>query len=490
MKEFIICFTENKWYSLDISNDDFVEDYNISIINRYYTFQVSDLIREIKSKNFKTIPEIINIESFDKQFSQKGKDLLDFKKWHILKSLRKEEIINSQYRVSDLKDFLVKIKEFIDKLKEDSKNELKRFTDIELKINEIIYKTSFEGIKIDREILEKKCIDLHRVIYEIKNEFQFSDNIFQPEDLSTQAHYLKNKNYRILVSIEKTVNLLRKSDIICERFNKLNRLTKDLKTLMILKSRLGGIDFVNPYFVGFGSITSRIIIKEPSLQNLRKENRDIIVPNDGKELFYIDYSQFEASILAHYSSDNLLLKLINADDVYSDIVIKIFNTEVNENSRKEAKILFYRYLYGDTFDNKKEKDLKRKVESYFNKFKTLIKFKEDLKNEAIKNGFVSTQNGNIRKLDLNNENIWILSHFIQSNASYIFKKAIIETFQNVEKARLLIPLHDGALYEICTEDFEKIKAEIINIFVKTFQNECKTLTNPQAIEQKFHNNKV
>ncbi|MGO4820616.1 MULTISPECIES: DNA polymerase [unclassified Flavobacterium] len=488
MKEFIIYFTLNKWYSLDISNDEFIEDYNISIKNKYYTFQVSDLIREIKSKNFKIIPEIINIESFDKQFSQKGKDLLDFKKWHILKALRKEEIIDSHYRVNDLMDFLLKIKDLIDKLKEDSTDELNRFNNIELKINKIIHKTSFEGIKIDRDILDQKCIALHRIIYEIKNEFQFSHNIFQPENFETQADYLKNKNYRILVSIEKTVSLLRKSDIICDQFNQLNRLSKDLKTLMVLKSRLGGIDFVNPYFVGFGSITSRIIIKEPSLQNLRKENRDIIVPNNGKELFYIDYSQFEASILAHCSTDNELLKLINADDVYSDIVIKIYNTVVNENSRKEAKILFYRYLYGDTFDNKKEKELKKKVDSYFNRFKTLIKFKEDLKKEAIKNGLVSTQNGNIRKLDLNNINIWILSHLIQSKASYIFKKAIIETFQNVKKARLLIPLHDGALYEIDIDDSEIIKVEIINIFVKTFQNECKSLTNPQAKEQKFHHN--
>lgn len=486
MKEFIICFTENKWYSLDISNDEFIEDYKISIRNKYYTFQVSDLIREIKSKNFKAIPQIVNLESFDKQFSQKGKDLLDFKKWHILKSLRKEEIIDSQYRVSDLNFFLLKIKDFIDKLKEDSDDELTRFNDIELKINEIIYKTSFEGIKIDRDILDKKCIDLHRTIYEIKNELQFSHNIFQPENFETQAQYLKNNNYKILVSIEKTISLLRKSDKICERFNKLNRLTKDLKTLILLKSRLGGIDFVNPYFVGFGSITSRIIIKEPSLQNLRKENRDIIVPIDGKELFYIDYSQFEASILAHCSTDNEFLKLANTSDVYSDIVSKIFNIEINEDSRKEAKILFYRYLYGDTFDNKKE--LKRKVDSYFNRFKELIKFKQDLKNQANKNGFVSPENGNIRKLDLDNENIWILSHLIQSKASFIFKKAIIETYKCVKNARLLIPLHDGALYEIDIEDSEKIKTEIINIFVKTFQNECNLLTNPQAKEQKFHNN--
>src|SRR5690606_8635928 len=120
--------------------------------------------------------------------------------------------------------------------------------------------------------------------------------------------------------------------------------------------------------------------------------------------------------------------------------------------------------------------------------KELIKFKEDLKNEANKNGFVSPQNGNIRKLDSDNENIWILSHLIQSKASYIFKKAIIETYNKVKKARLLIPLHDGALYEIDTENQEEIKSQIINIFVKIFQNECVSLNNPQAKEQKFYYN--
>ena len=44
------------------------------------------------------------------------------------------------------------------------------------------------------------------------------------------------------------------------------------------------------------------------LQNLKKENRNIIIPSTGKELFYIDYSQFEASILAHCSADKVLLK--------------------------------------------------------------------------------------------------------------------------------------------------------------------------------------
>ncbi len=488
MKELIICFTENKWYSLDISNDEFIECHSLSTKNKYYSFQVPDLIRELKRLEFEVLPNIVNLESFDKQFAQRGKDLLDFKKWHVLKSLRRENIINSHYRIYELKDFLLKIKELICKLKEDSINESNRFSNIELEINKIIHKTSFDGIKIDIHILDKRCIDLHRNIYELKNEFQFSYNIFQPENFETQATYLKSNNYRILQSVERTVSLLRKSDVVCEKFNNLNRLIKDLKTLMMLKSRLGGIDFVNPYFVGFGTVTSRIIIKEPSLQNLRKTNRDIIIPNDGKELFYIDYSQFEASILAHFSSDITLLKLINTEDVYSDIVKKIYKKEVNDENRKEAKILFYRYLYGDTFENNSK--FKKLVDNYFNNFRALSIFKENLRKKSIEDGYVGTENGNLRKLDVNNENIWILSHYIQSKASLIFKKAIIETFKKIEKARLLIPLHDGALYEIDILDSENIKNQIIKIFTRNFQKECNSLTNISVKEHKFYNNEV
>lgn len=486
MKEFIICFTENKWYSLDLSNDEFNEEHNISATNKYYSFQVSDVVRHIKSKGLKTIPSIVNIESFDKQFSQSGKDLFDFKRWHILKSLRRENIINSRYRISDMKDFLLKTKEFINKLIDVQDLELERFNNIEIKINKIIHETSFDGIKIDKNILDSKCVDLHKEIYKLKNEFQFSYNIFQPENFETQGNYLKNCNYRILQSVERTVSLLRKADVVCEKFNNLNRLIIDLKTLMLLKSRLGGVDFVNPYFVGFGTITSRIIIKEPSLQNLRKANRNIIIPNTGKELFYIDYSQFEASILAHYSGDRTLLDLINTKDIYSDIVEKIFKKEVNDENRKEAKILFYRYLYGDTFENNLK--FKKQVDNYFNVFKELSKFKVNLRNKSIENGYVSTENGNYRQLDIDNDNIWILSHYIQSKASYIFKKAIIETFDKVKKARLLIPLHDGALYELDTLDSIKLKSQIIEIYSKTFQSECNLLTNIQVKEHKFYNN--
>ncbi|KUF40208.1 hypothetical protein AS361_05900 [Myroides marinus] len=491
MKEFIICYTKNTWSALEIKTLSFIEDFTISTKDKYYTFQVSDLIRELKSKKNDQLPQIVNIESFDKQFTQKGKDLLDLKNWHILKSLKREGIVNPNYRITNLQDFLSKINEFILKLKDVSKIEIDRFNKIEVKINEIIHQTSLEGIKIDNGILDKKCIELHKEIYKIKNDFQFSQNIFQPEKIETQIEYLKKQNYKLIESARKTINLLRKSDPICYKFNRLNSLIIDLKTLMLLKSRLGGENYTNPYFVGFGSITSRIIIKEPSLQNLRKENRDVIIPNENKELFYIDYSQFEASILANDSKDAELLTLINNGDIYNDMIKNIFEEEEKEGeealeSRKKAKILFYRYLYGDSFDY--DKPFQKKVEKYFKRFTTLTKYKSTLIKTSIKNGFVKTNNGNTRQLDVTNDNVWILSHQIQAKASTIFKKALIQTYTKVKGARLLIPLHDGALYEIENIDSQKTKDMIIQIYIQEFKKECKLLTNPLAKEEQYFKN--
>ena len=379
---------------------------------------------------------------------------------------------------------LKKIYEFLKEVQKNKKSEKERFDKIEVKINQIVNKTAFNGIKINNIILDKKCTELHGRIYQIKNEFQFSYNILQPELLEEQALYLKKNNYIVLESVRKTIKLLRKTDVVCYKFHELNSMIRDLNTLLLLKSRLGGVHYVNPYFLGFGTITSRIIVREPSLQNLKKENRNIIIPNIDKELFYIDYSQFEASILAHLSSDKKLLYLINNKDIYGDIVLKVFNENINEENRKKAKILFYRYLYGDSFES--DKDLKSKVNNYFERFETLNKFKRELIEKSIKQGFVETNNGNCRLLDINNENIWILSHLVQSTASYIFKMAIIKTFDLVKNAKLLLPLHDGALYEINADESTKIKNSIIEIFEDVFRSECDTLENVTANECNFY----
>lgn len=484
MNQFIICYSGNKWYSLNIENENFNEDITLLSTDKYVTFQVSDFIRHLKAKSKKGIPEIVDFESLDKQFSQAGKDILGENKWHILKTLRRYEIIDEKYKIENIEDFLLKLKSLYEHILSNSNDELERFNEVEIKINKIIHRTQLQGIKIDFLLVEKRCETLDRYIYKLKNILQFDYNIFSPDERESQLAYVNSKNYKILDSLNNTITLLRKSDKVCKLFYELIRSKKDLKSLVFMLSQFGGKEYVHPYFSGFGTITSRITMKEPALQNLRKENRDIIIPEQDKELLYIDYSQFEAGILANMSKDYDLIKLYNDGDIYNDIAKKVLEKESDEESRKEAKILFYRYLYGDDF-SRDTTGVGKKIITYFKQFPTLTAYKKDFIERCLKEGKVISKRGNHRVLIGHNENIWILSHHIQSIASYIFKKALLDVDKSVIGAKLLIPLHDGALYEVDRYKFEDVKEKIIKSFTENLQLVCESLNGAAEIKN-FH----
>lgn len=486
MSKFIICLSGNTWYSLDIDSNEFKEEIRGNFKDTYITFQVSDFIRYLKSEDKKYVPNIINLESFDKQFSQSGKDILGHSKWHILKTLRRENIIKEDFKIHQIEPFFILIKDFYEKFVGSNPEEKERFETLELKLNKIIHETQLRGIKIDQEKVENRCEELHAYLYELKNKLQFEFNIFQPENIESQLQYLKSKNYRILDTCKRTVNLLRNIDVVCNLFYEINKTAQNLRSLVFINARFGGKELIHPYFIGFGTITSRIIIKEPSLQNLSKENRVIIIPNNGMKLLYIDYSQYEAGILAHFSKDNKLLKLYNEDDIYTDVVKNVLKKDVTPANRKEAKILFYRYLYGDDFSNNLK--TKKIIDSYFNSFKELADFKKGLVEECNKDGHVKSLYGNYRKLNSETENIWILSHFIQSIASYIFKKSIIEVHETVKNARLLIPLHDGALYEVDNINYPQSEEQIKDIFINNLKLDCPSLVNANVEIKDFYSN--
>lgn len=186
MNQFIICFSNNTWYSLNLSNNNFKEELlPIHGQYEYITFQVTDFIRYLKSKKEKKVPKIIDLESLEKQFLQSGKDILGDNKWHILKTLRRYEIIDSNYKIDCIETFLHKIKDFYLKVISSNNEENKRYNSIEIRVNEIIHETSLKGIRIDNELVIKKCENLQYEIYKLKNIFQFEYNIFTPDKKET-----------------------------------------------------------------------------------------------------------------------------------------------------------------------------------------------------------------------------------------------------------------------------------------------------------------
>lgn len=481
---YIVSQINSNWYSINIDDS---EDYHEILITNpnstLISYRVSDLIRQFGSLNLAKIPSVIDLECLDKQFSQVGNDLTSNDKWNILKCLRKYSILteNLKYNIDNIKEFLILIGELYKAIIKTNYEENKRFEEIEIKINKIIYTTQLRGVGVNKSLLKEKCIELEREIYSLKNQLQFEYDIYTPNLISTQIEYIKEKKYTILNSILNTFKSRKIDDKISAIFYELIRNSQDLETLLYISSTWGGEDITHPNFLGFGTITSRIILKEPSLQNLRKKNRDIIIPRKGKKILVIDYSQFEAGILAHLSCDSKLIELYN-DDIYLDIVKNILDADPkyisDEEKRKEAKILFYRYMYGDN-------NLPIKVILYFSKFNKLETFKKALISESNNRKYVDSENGNYRKLDEDNQNNWILSHKIQSIASLIYKKALIEVNDKVKVAKLLIPMHDGSVYEIDENKYFNASIKIKKIYEDKFAEQCPSLNVRADIKESF-----
>lgn len=79
------------------------------------------------------------------------------------------------------------------------------------------------------------------------------------------------------------------------------------------------------------------------MQNLAKQHRDILIPDEGKLFSYVDYDQYEAGIMAALSGDSVLTKLYAEGDLYEIAAESIFR---DVTKRKEAKRLFLSYAYG------------------------------------------------------------------------------------------------------------------------------------------------
>lgn len=478
MKDYITFYAESRWYFLNIEDyNDFQESITHTINDTLITFQSSDLIRELQVyyPRRKTLPKIIDLESLDRQMSQKGKEASEEKKkWKVLARLHDHDLIDSDFSLnqSSIKAFLEKIAEWYKKLCA-NEEEIKRFLNIELEINKIIFNRQRQGVNIDIALAEKKCSDIERQIYLIKNELQLSYSIFTPDAIETQKKYLIGKSYNIIKSHLYSFKMRRKHDPVCNLFYELMRNQQDLDSLLYMLTHWGANKKCYPRYIGFGTITSRIILRQPSLQNLRKQNRDIITIEAGKKLLYVDYTQFEAGILASLSGDKSLIRLYDSD-IYLDFARNVLKNE----DRQGAKVYFYRYMYGD-------KTLEYNALEYFNRYAKLKKFQKLIEKEIKEKRKIGTVNGNYRLILDENNCHWALSHKIQATASLIFKQALIKVSKEVPNADFLIPMHDGAVYQVDQFNYDINKTKIENIYIDSFKKVCSNISPRVHCQETF-----
>lgn len=475
IKKYTILLLDTVWFALDIETGEFGEMPRMRSNFLVITSQSSDFTRHCKTNKW-PVPQIVDLEGLDKQMSQEGKDIAGKKKWRLLEMLRRHKFIDIDFKLTQetVKDFLEHVAAAYTELLERDSEEKLRFEGIEVAVNKVIYSRQILGINIDVDLAKSRCARLEKEIYDLKNQLQFDFNIFQPDNELEQIHYLRSKKVNIIESTFYTFETRRKNDRGSNLFYELIRSKQDLDSLLYILSRWGGEQVCYPKFLGFGTITSRIILKQPSLQTLRRENRDIIIPSPGFRFLYIDYSQFEAGILASLSGDERLISIYNNDDIYGDFAAKIL---MNKGLRSEAKIFFYRYMYGDD-------SLNKVTRSYFDAFPKVKNFKTALENEMRDVGRVGSVKGNFRKSQ-GEDWSWALSHRIQSTASLIYKLAVAKVANEIKIAEFLIPMHDATLYQIPFHTYDGAKEKIEAIYKHAFKTICPQIDPKVTCKEQF-----
>ncbi|MGO4502867.1 DNA polymerase [Dyella sp. 2YAF14] len=160
-----------------------------------------------------------------------------------------------------------------------------------------------------------------------------------------------------------------------------------------------------PEFQAHGTVTGRILVSDPYLQQLRRRYRKIVVADHGKRLAYLDYSQFEPGILAFLSGDEALIAAYNAGDLYEALSVAVYG---NADSRPLSKRIFLAYSYGMTADRvsklllgegneAKLEQMQTTISKFFEAYPGLEAFRASMQSELINKGFVGSLFGNQRR---------------------------------------------------------------------------------------------
>ncbi|WP_295412713.1 DNA polymerase [uncultured Thiodictyon sp.] len=226
----------------------------------------------------------------------------------------------------------------------------------------------------------------------------------------------------------------------------------------------------------FGSRTSRVHLRSPSLQNMPKKYRTIVAARTGKELSYVDFDQYEVGIMAALSGDPKLASLYGAGDMYDLFATTHLGLEGN---RKAAKQLFLSYAYG--MSRKALIDAavslgadRERAKTAFRLFSKYEEWKKTIWTTFQGEGRVTTIQGNHFKRDgkgslTAKEQRSAVSQVVQGTASLIFKKALLKV-GDLEDVNIVLPMHDALLFEHRLVDTpEKVVAAFERVMTEQLQ---------------------
>lgn len=378
------------------------------------------------------------------------------------------------------------------------------YRNIELPIIPLIEAAQSYGILVDTKHLEKLSSEYHKTLDDITariyahagGEFnmnspkQLGEILFDKLGLATKG--LKKTEGGARSTRESELVKLRTVHPIIEDILLYRELQKLLSTYIDnLPNLIGEDGRLHTTLNQAGTTTGRMSSSNPNLQNIPVRGhmgtaiRSAFVAPKGKVLLAFDYSQIEMRVLAALSQDENLLEIFKTGaDVHTSVAARVFKVsekEVTAEMRRRAKVINFGIVYGMGVNALKDNlgstraEAQEFYDNYFVTFPKIAAYFEDVKTRAKKDGFTTTYFGRRRFFAGLKSSLpfmrasaerMAMNAPLQGTAADIIKIAMQKVHGNLsekkllDKAHLLLQIHDELLYEVEETSFKEV-SEVI-----------------------------
>ena len=382
------------------------------------------------------------------------------------------------------------------------KNLEKVFYDIEIKLISVLSEMEINGIKLNKNFLEKYSVILEEKIV------TFEKSIFKQAGMPFNVNSPKQLGevlFDVLKIIEnpkktKTGQYQTGEEILSELAIE-HKIVSDIQNYrQLVKLKSTYVDAlpneickisnrIHTTFSQTITSTGRLSSSNPNLQNIpikTEEGREIrksFLPKEGCLLLACDYSQIELRVMAELSKDiNLSNAFKNGLDVHTDTASKIFNVQHNKVTREmrnKAKMTNFGIIYGiSAFGLSKRLNIPRSeassiIEEYKKLYPGIQNYLSETINFAQKNEFVETITGRRRYIrDINAKNKMVragaernaINAPIQGTAADMIKIAMINinNFLNSNnfQTKMLLQVHDELVFDLFPSEKDSLIPKI------------------------------
>ncbi len=372
------------------------------------------------------------------------------------------------------------------------------YTAIDLPLVPVLLRMEQVGVAIDptflRDMSSRLAVtidDLAERVYassghrfNINSPKQLGDVLFNKMNLAKPMKYGKGKVISTAQDVLEDLAALHEVPALVLEHRQLQKLKSTyLDALPELADR---DNRVHTTFNQVGTATGRLSSTNPNLQNIPirtatgREIRAAFICTPGNVLMSADYSQIELRLMAHFSSDPLLLDAYaTGKDIHTLTAAEVFQVDpetMDKETRARAKAVNFGIVYGISpfglaaqlgIDQKTAREY---IDRYFQRYAGVGQFIAATLEEVRRTGAVRTHFGRIRPIpDIQSRNPnqrgfaerTAVNTPLQGTAADLIKLAMIALDKEISRrnlrSRMTLQVHDELLFDVPPEEAEEMQ---------------------------------